>query len=438
MWLLLASGAAIAGCPSTLFSAISDKAMGQTYETLSSASLSFNNQIEKHVSIRSGQIFEKAGELMQGARRDIYVQTWKFDHKSAPAKIFATNLAKLAHKLARTGRKTPVDIWVMVNVFGLHSPSAEKRTIEKFFASYDLDAAFVRVHVGIFAANLLAVNHVKTISIDNGVAVVTGSNISDYDDELSQFDLGFVVRGQIVHDINRDFVQIWHQHVGTDLAPKLDRQRKWAKPSGGCLPVMFARNKAYSQISTTIRQSSLNQALLDSVRNAQKTIDIMTPNLNVDAFRLAIKNAVNDKVKVRIILSKGFLSLGESLPSRGGDNLYNTTRLYRSLSDFSARGYFCRQLQVRWYSSDGSDAVKGRHRPASHAKFMVIDGKVTYFGSANMDNQSWVNSREIGLFVDSRAHAQAWLSQVFEPAFAKATLVRECGGPVERINGGPG
>lgn len=428
---LLVSVVANARCPSLLFTSISDRVLSQSYQEFATGSVTFKNSVESHALIRSSEVFEKAGALIQGAKRNIFVQTWYFDHTSEPAKIFAAELAKLSRGLRQRGQKNPVHIWIMVNVVGFQNAGHERREIERFFADYDLNNAFTQLHIGIFKAKLLGANHAKSISVDNTVAVITGANIFDYVNELSLFDLGFVVRGQIVHQINADFVDIWHQYIGSEPAPKLEKLALRGKPTQNCLPIMYAKNNAYANISTTIRHSALNQALLNSVRAAKKSIDIITPNLNVEPFRQAIKEAIEAKVKVRIILSKGFLALEQNLPSRGGENLVTVTKLYRALSDFSARGYFCNQLQIRWFSRDGEDAVKGLGTPKSHAKFMVVDGRVTYIGSANMDNQSWVNSREIGLFIDSRSHARQWLKQFFEPSFAKATPVRECGGPVE-------
>ena len=48
-----------------------------------------------------------------------------------------------------------------------------------------------------------------------------------------------------------------------------------------------------------------------------------------------------------------------------------------------------------------------------------------------MDNQSWVNSREIGLFVDANNEVRKWTKSVFEPRFNRAIDVQECGGPAE-------
>lgn len=429
----LVSATASASCTSRLFSALSTATLDQSYPDLATGSLTYKNSVERTVLARSDVIFKKAGQLIQQARKNVFVQTWHFDISSDLAKNFTADLEKLARHRREIGAKSPIHIWLMANVYGFENATREQRKFEKFFAKYDLDSKYIQIHIGIFDSVLLGTNHAKTISVDDKVAVVTGANISAHVSGVNQYDLGFVVRGQIVSEINKDFIEIWQEYIESDLIPDLPRQQLTGTAAGNCLPIMFARNEANPNPSNRIGESSLNAALLNSVRMAKTSIDIMTPNLNVKVFRQAITKAVQDNVKVRIILSKGFLDILENMPTRGGENLMNATKLYRALGGFATRADMCKRLQIRWFSDDGSDAIKSFKRPNNHAKFMAVDGRITYFGSANMDNQSWVNSREIGLFVDNRTLAKSWTRQVFDPYFAKGTLVRECGGPLEPI-----
>ena len=57
---------------------------------------------------------------------------------------------------------------------------------------------------------------------------------------------------------------------------------------------------------------------------------------------------------------------------------------------------------------------------------MLIDEKISFFGSANMDNQSWVNSREISLFVDNEKLSKKWTRDFFDPIFERSVLAVSC------------
>ncbi|MCP4185097.1 MAG: phosphatidylserine/phosphatidylglycerophosphate/cardiolipin synthase family protein [Hyphomicrobiales bacterium] len=426
---VLSISAEAGSCQSDLFSSIARTTAELNYPEMAVGSVNHKNSVNNKVLMGVNEIFSKAGQLMQDAQSNIYVQTWNFDRNSTLAKSFALDLVKLSQRRRRRGAKNPVHVWVMINIIGFQVAEFEKKATEKFFNEHHLNNEFTQIHVGIFVSRFLGANHAKTISIDDKVAVVTGANLSQKASNPNQFDLGLVVRGQIVHEINRDFARVWHRYIDNNqAAPELEKQRLSARVARNCLPIMFTRSEVYSYLSSTIQHSSINQALLNSVREAKTSIDIMTPNLNVKIFRKVIKEAVEANVKIRVILSKGYLAFLQNLPSRGGDNSINVARLYHSLSGTLPKETYCNRLQIRWYSKENLKTMKRWNAPANHAKFMVVDGRVSYFGSANMDNQSWVNSREIGLFIDNRQRAQNWLKQVFEPAFSKATIVKACRG----------
>ena len=169
----------------------------------------------------------------------------------------------------------------------------------------------------------------------------------------------------------------------------------------------------------------MTHAFVQSVEHATKTIDIITPNLNVTEFMTALAQAAHRGVRVRIILSKRFTEMGQDLPTRGGNNFKSVSRLHKALQPYLGRRV-CDQLQIRWYSADGITAIEGTKVPSSHAKFMIVDDKITYFGSANMDNQSWVNSRELALFVDDRDLGTRWRRGIFDKVFNRSIKVDQC------------
>ena len=418
-------------CRSGLFSSIYKTTSEQTYADLSTGSLTYQNSVgHDDILMGSFKTLDRVNELIQSAQKNIYVQTWRFNRGSKLAKSFASGLVKLSNRRRKLGAKNPIHVWMMINVIASQFPDYEKKANEQFFDKYDLNNEFMQVHVGIFVSDFLATNHAKTVSVDDKVSVIMGLNISNGASRPNMFDLGFAVRGEIVHEINRDFVEIWHRYINSDqLAPTLPEQRLSKHMATNCLPIMFTRNEPYSPLSTTIRHSSINEALLSSIRQAKSTIDILTPDMNVKVFLQAIKEAILAKVKVRIVLSYTLLaSLTQNIPTRGGENIVNVARLYNSLGGYTSRDYYCKYLQIRWYTNPPNETLSKKKHAANHGKFMAIDDRVTYIGSANMDNQSWVNSREIGLFLDDPALTKSWLNQMFNPIFSKATTAKECGG----------
>src|SRR5205823_10696838 len=107
-----------------------------------------------------------------------------------------------------------------------------------------------------------------------------------------------------------------------------------------------------------------------------------------------VRQAVERGVTVEIVTAKGFNQLAEDLPFEGGDNAEVLRKLAAGIEAP------CDRLQARWFSWDGISAIAGNGPHASHAKYASIDGEVAIIGSANMDTQSWSQSREVVVIVD--------------------------------------
>ena len=154
------------------------------------------------------------------------------------------------------------------------------------------------------------------------------------------------------------------------------------------------------------------------------------PALQVAAMDIAEQAAAEVRAQlpdhtVDVVLSKGFNDISENLPGQGGDNDMNVRMLYDALA---AKGVTnaCDKLRVRWYSRDGVTPVRDNGNYASHAKFTSIDDEVVIVGTANMDTQSWNNSREVNVVVDDPALAVAWDAQLFGADFARGVRTVQC------------
>ena len=388
------------------------------------------NQVEPRALIGSDKIFRGMGKLIVKARENIYLQTWKFDPESKPAKILARSLKKLSSIRKQENQTQPIHFWLLVNITKIQSLTREVNEINDYISKNKLNNKYVKVHLGVVEAAFLDVNHAKTLSVDDQSAVITGANISNNFNGKGMYDLGFIVHGEIAGQINRDFTQYWKKNVGAiNIIPPLSHPPS-INNSNHNLPILFTKTRAKKSLSSRIQKSSLTNAIIQSIRSAKKSISLITPNLNVPLVMQELVRAASDKVVVRIILSQRFEEALEVLPTRGGANFQNVERMYRSLGWYRDKEYFCNYLDIRWYSDNGIDSSVETGAPNSHAKYLVIDDQVTYIGSANMDMQSWVNSREIGLFIDSSKISKAWKKQAFRPVFQEAIRTKQCGGPL--------
>jgi phosphatidylserine/phosphatidylglycerophosphate/cardiolipin synthase-like enzyme len=166
-----------------------------------------------------------------------------------------------------------------------------------------------------------------------------------------------------------------------------------------------------------------DQAFLAAFNSATRVIKLETPNINDDAVKGAILEAVKRGVEVRLITSKGFNETSEGFV--GGPNGENISELYRDLALLGVNDP-CSKLQVRWYSRDGLEPIVGNGAYASHTKYSSIDDQVVIVGTTNMDTASWNFSHELNLAVDDTAMAQKLNAQLFDADWGKAVVVEEC------------
>jgi hypothetical protein len=55
----------------------------------------------------------------------------------------------------------------------------------------------------------------------------------------------------------------------------------------------------------------------------------------------------------------------------------------------------------------------------NHTKFLSADNQVTIVGSANIDEQSWYNSRETNIVIDNYKLTKSWCTKAFKTDFMK-------------------
>ena len=313
------------------------------------------NWVDESIYTHSDGIFGKVHQLVVAAEKNVYLQTWTFHPKTKPALYLADAIRKLHARRVRERKTGVVHIWMMLNIISLQNHENQKNKLQKYIQDNGLDLEGIEIHVGFFKAKLLGANHVKTVSVDHKVALITGANFSPANNKKGFFDLGFIVKGDVLKNIDYDFVQTWISYLDN-----IDQPKAWGHSTrhnvSSCTPIYLTRNKAFPNFTTKTQKSSMTDGLLESIRHARKNIEIITPNLNVTVLLNELGKAVLRGVKVRIILSKGFSDFSEDLPTRGGKNAITIKRIHRGLLKHTTQEEICKGLRIHWYGLDGQSA----------------------------------------------------------------------------------
>ena len=167
--------------------------------------------------------------------------------------------------------------------------------------------------------------------------------------------------------------------------------------------------------------------LLAAIGASQRVIRIMSPNLNDDAVKDALLDALARGVTVQLVLSRGFNEKAENLPNQGGGNQANADELYARALQRVGEDAACERLQIRWYVDPDLGLVDGNGEGAAHLKYTSFDDQLVVVGSTNMDTQSWNFSGEANVAIDDRATTTRYDAEVFTPHFDRARATGHCG-----------
>lgn len=149
----------------------------------------------------------------------------------------------------------------------------------------------------------------------------------------------------------------------------------------------------------------LNAALLALFENAQRHIQILTPNLTCRTVETSLLSALERGVDVSIVTSRNLMVLEQLVTAltTTSARLPALTRAYEQLlfryeterdSDPEA-GRGVGRLEVRYYKPE--PGARGGEPVVSHVKMARVDGEFVVLGSGNMDRASWYTSQELGV-----------------------------------------
>jgi phosphatidylserine/phosphatidylglycerophosphate/cardiolipin synthase-like enzyme len=391
------------------------------------------------------QIFPAMRQLIASAEHHVSLQTYVWEPNTDPSNEILAGLRELAARRARDAAPgaPPVHVRFLfdVSTFGFGSTVLALPRTWAEVEALRLDPKHVRFEIAGFYHVTVGALHVKTVVVDGRAAIITGANPQAHHNYATPWrDAGFKVAGEVAVALLGDFDHAWQKsHPWTCGARETNEFLECQgtpqpityaiahepMPQDTCTPMLVtSRDADINPLSNRI-DNPQDQAFLAAFDNATSHIRIQTPNLNDDAAKRAIVGAVKRGVRVEIVLSKGFNDLTERAPGQGGTNEDNVARLHAELAAAGVTD-ICKKLDIRWYSRDGLRPIVGNGIYASHAKYASVDDTVVIVGTANMDTQSWNNSREVNIVVDHAPTTRAWDDALFIPDFERGLLVDQC------------
>lgn len=373
------------------------------------------------------------------------MQFYKWEPETDATETILGGLRALQERRKAAGATTtiPVSIIIDTSVLGVAAPITEDHMpwVMERIEAYELEERYVDLTFAVAERGLLdqfGNLHVKTMVVDGEVAIITGAN-PEYQHNFDQpwHDLATVFYGDIVQGVLDDIDYTW-QNAQTWICPSSFSDREMclipaempvhvvpqaSRNSDANACAVMGLTRAPSVVSNNEIDNPQDQAFLAAFENAERVIKIETPNINDDAVKDAIWNAIERGVEVRIITSKEFNEVAEGFV--GGPNGQNIDEFYRELA---LRGHedACRKLQIRWYSQDGQEPIVGNGAYASHTKYSSFDDQVVIVGTTNMDTASWNFSHELNLAIDDADLASQLDSQLFDADWERAIVVDVC------------
>ncbi|KAK4144606.1 uncharacterized protein C8A04DRAFT_11437 [Dichotomopilus funicola] len=171
-------------------------------------------------------------------------------------------------------------------------------------------------------------------------------------------------------------------------------------------PMALVNRAPYGPPTHKSVETPQNAAWLSALRNAKKSVYIISPTLNAPPLVEAIVEACERGVDVHCYICISYNDAGELLPRQGGHNEKVAATLHKSLTPSTRR-----HLHYRWYvAKDQTRPItQARRQRSSHVKLMIVDGAVGIQGNGNQDTQSWFHSQEINIMVDSVEVCAKWL-----------------------------
>ncbi len=391
-----------------------------------------NNNLLK-VLVDGEEIFTTYKDLIAQAEHEVDMVTFIWESKSDAAKSIGEGI-KLAQQNAKDKQKIVVRI--IANDFQLDPRKRMIDDLNEWKKNLKLDETKIDVQLATYPHIAFGASHSKYLIVDGKKSVVTGANTELVHNFTPKkwHDTGYLLEGNVSQTILRDFDESWEkralhygckdrfiecQRIKTPDSPNRDYMNNIQFSSG--FPIIALPKSSREHLNNDI-DNPQDQGWLAAMENANDHINVLTPNINAAGFQSSVIKAVKRGVTVRIITGLGFNDITESLPTQGGSNEQVMNKLVAKVLKEDPTNKD--KLKFGWYSKDGVKPIISNGASASHTKFMSIDNKVAIVGSGNMDHQTWNQSREFNILIDSPAATETINNSFFNGDWERAIKVK--------------
>lgn len=335
-----------------------------------------------------------------------------------------------------------------------------------------LDPRYVRLEIkGHRHKELRAVTHSKSITIDREYGMITGANLVGYHSTSEvntskkaelMVDHGFIFSGDIGFNMAAEFYNLWHKTGSKDHGyadyysgnVDADKYAPWDKKPfntpksypavvgikafswGNLTEIGIVGRDSYG-ITRRLSQanSPQNNAFKAAIENAKSHVNINSPNLNSFDLMKSLKKAMARGVDINFLLSKNYQDYNGPL-QEGGTNEEAVKKLFEWREELVRKhgAEKIGQFNLVWFITRGGN-ISGKQSGErvqswrmilnekfynhNHTKFLSADNQVVIMGSANFDEQSWYNSRELNIVLDDHKTAKKLCQKVFLTDFLR-------------------
>lgn len=172
------------------------------------------------------------------------------------------------------------------------------------------------------------------------------------------------------------------------------------------VPIALANRKPFGNLNHSSLYVPQNECFLSLARNCKRSLFIQTPDLNAAALIPALVEAVKRGVEVTYYVCLGYNDAGELLPGQGGINETIANKLFAELDTPEQK----ERLRIHFYvAADQDHPIHNKFKQRScHIKLLIADEQIAVQGSGNQDTQSWYQSQEVNVMIDSPEVCRSW------------------------------
>lgn len=379
----------------------------------------------KQFNASVAEIFRSWFSLVSTAQHSVDMMTyrWRTSEKNTHIRVLGEAFKTLGKNLLKT--KETVQVRIIVNqLYWSEKTSQIQAWIDETFQIWrQMGVNFELVQVQFFAwKHFLTDNiHAKFLIVDRVKYSIHSCNVESYSHGCNG---SWVEAGIEIHDppsaqaltgfFNRHVNNNWHVRKIHASPP----------PTRSGVPEMLVTNPLVEKIchsypvsdeedknmhdpnssgyligKTVYNPGTVRQSLATLLRNAQKSIHILTPNFNDDLlWKSLFESSCTEK---RVMWGNEF---NVDVPWIQ-ENLLGWSNNHQIWARI-AKETQSANLEVKWYGDPQGKLVQGKVEHVVHAKLMIIDDFITVVGSINLDLYSTVASVELGVVVESWPIAQ--------------------------------